>query len=239
VFRTVTEVFFFSDSTREKTHDAYGRVFSSRTIYPGIPRLTDGNSGFEPPDTAGSFTVLSLCRLVERKGIDDLVEAVAGLPDISLWVVGDGPERQRLERLVREHGIDDRVAFVGAVDHDMVVDYYRGADVFAMPSVHLRDDGDVEGLGLVFLEAQQLGLPVIGTDSGGIPEAIADGESGFVVSEFSPDELRNAIRTLASDPDRYRAFSDRATEFVHSRFSWERCVDAHLEAYSVDPNANH
>jgi phosphatidylinositol alpha-1,6-mannosyltransferase len=238
VFRTVTEVFFFSDSTRQKTHDAYGCAFPSRTIYPGIPRLSDGTVGFEPPDTAGSFTVLSVCRLVERKGIDDLVEAVAGLPDISLWVVGDGPERPRLERLVRDHGIDDRVAFVGRVDHDTVVDYYRAADVFAMPSVHLRDEGDVEGLGLVFLEAQQLGLPVVGTDSGGIPEAIADGESGFVVSESSPDELRDAIRTLASDPDRYRAFSSGATEFVHSRFSWQRCVDTHLEAYRANPNAD-
>jgi len=238
VFRTVTEVLFFSDSTREKTHEAYGGDFPSRTIYPGCPRLADGTDGFEPPETSGSFTVLSVCRLVERKRIDDLVEAVAGLPEAALWVVGDGPERPRLERAVRERGVDDHVAFVGEVDHDAVVDYYRAADAFAMPSIHLRDDGDVEGLGLVFLEAQQLGLPVIGTDSGGIPEAIADGESGFVVSESSPDELSDAISMLASDPDLHSAFSERAREFVHSRFSWECCVDAHLEAYGLDQDAD-
>lgn len=231
VFRGVTEVFFFSDSTRRKTHAAYNCDFPSRTIYPGCPQLGSGSDGFSPPETTGEFTILSVCRLVERKGIDDIVKAVAGIPEVSLWIVGDGPERANLERTVREHGLGERVAFVGEVNHDAVVDYYRAADAFAMPSVHLHDHGDVEGLGLVFLEAQQLGLPVIGTNSGGIPEAIADGESGFVVEESSPDQLRNAIEQLVQDEELYRGLCEGAVEFVEQDFSWRQCIVEHVDAY--------
>lgn len=235
IFRSVSEVLFFSGSTRRKTHAAYPCSFESRTIYPGRPSLSTTDEPVDMPETDGSFTVVTVCRLVERKGIADLIAAVAALPDVALWIIGGGPQRGTLEREVRRRNVGNRIAFVGEVDHDCIAHYYRAADVFCLPSVHLEDAGDVEGLGLVFLEAQQLGLPVVGTDSGGIPEAIADGESGFVVEESSPEALRTAIKRLAADSDLYREFSENAVEFVERRFSWERCVCEHLDAYGSSP----
>jgi glycosyltransferase involved in cell wall biosynthesis len=89
----------------------------------------------------------------------------------------------------------------------------------------------MEGLRLVFLETQQLGLPIIGTDSGAVPEAIGDEVCGFVVEESSPGALRDAIEQLATSPDLYRDVSERAVEFVEERLSWERCVGGHVDAY--------
>lgn len=235
VFDALDEVLFFSDSTREKTHDTYDAQFASRRIYPGAPvfpedvgpdPLADG----ELPDPR--FVVLTVARLVERKGIDDLIAAVADCDDVALWVVGDGPERDALEAQVPEHATD-RIAFLGEIDHDRLPHVYGRVDAFCMPSVYLRDKGDVEGLGLVFLEAQQFGLPVIGTRSGGIPEALADGETGFLVDERSPDEIAECIVKLRDDEALYREFSSNARSFVSEQFAWNDCVENHLAAYQT------
>ena len=236
IFTTLDETLFFSDSTREKTHTAYATDFPSRRIYPGGPTFDETD---EPPSlpegvSDDGFTVLTVARLVERKGIDDLIEAVEPLSDVSLWVVGDGPERVRLEAAVAPDA-EDRVSFLGEVSHDQLPALYERADVFCMPSVYLRDEGDVEGLGLVFLEAQRFGLPVIGTRSGGVPEAFADGETGFLVDERAPAQIRRRIRELQTQPDLYREFSERAREFVAAEFSWESCVRNHVDAYRGRP----
>lgn len=232
IFEGLDEVLFFSDSTREKTHSAYDMDFPSRRIYPGAPTFSDDGDvpSVNIDRTDDSFVVLTVARLVERKGIDDLVDAVADLDDVELWVVGDGPERSALERRVPDDA-EDRVTFFGEIDHSTLPQLYRSADVFCLPSVYLRSEGDIEGLGLVFLEAQQFGLPVIGTRSGGIPEAFDEGETGFLVDERSPDQIRDRIATLRDDPELYRSFSERAKTFVQQDFSWESCIQNHLDAY--------
>lgn len=233
VFDALDEVLFFSDSTRDKTHDTYDAEFASRRIYPGAP-VFPKDVGPDPladrdlPDS--SFVVLTVARLVKRKAIDDLVAAVADCDDVALFVVGNGPERDALEAQVPEHAAD-RICFLGEIDHDRLPHVYRRADVFCMPSVYLRDEGDVEGLGLVFLEAQQFGLPVIGTRSGGVPEALANGETGFLVDERSPDEIAECIVKLRDDEDLYRELSSNARTFVTEQFAWDDCVKNHLEAY--------
>lgn len=233
IFASVDEVLFFSDSTREKTHDAYDASFDSRRIYPGAPVFPE-DAGLDPlanrdlPDA--EFVVVTVARLVERKGIDDLVAAVADCDDVALWIVGDGPARGSLEAQVPDHAAD-RIAFLGEIDHDRLPHVYRRADAFCMPSVYLRDEGDVEGLGLVFLEAQQFGLPVIGTRSGGIPEALADGETGYLVDERASDKIAECITKLRDDEDLYHEFSSNARSFIAEQFAWEDCVANHLAAY--------
>lgn len=233
IFASLDEVLFFSDSTREKTHDTYDASFDSRRIYPGAPVFPE-DAGSDPladwdlPDA--EFVVVTVARLVKRKGIDDLIAAVADCHGVALWIVGDGPERGSLKAQVPDHAAN-RIAFLGEIDHDCLPHVYRRVDAFCMPSVYLRDEGDVEGLGLVFLEAQQFGLPVIGTRSGGIPEALADGETGFLVDERASDEIAECITKLRDDEDLYHELSSNARSFVAEQFAWEDCVANHLSAY--------
>lgn len=232
MFDSFDEVLFFSDSTREKTHDAYGMEFPSRRLYPGAPSFERSDRDpLESMDLSpGEFVVLTVARLVERKGIEDLVAAVGSLPNVSLWVAGDGPRRSHLEAAVPDTA-RDRIHFFGEVPHDQLPYLYERADLFSMPSVYLEEEGDIEGLGLVFLEAQQFGLPVIGTRSGGVPEAFDDGRTGFLVDERSPDQIKRRIVELRDDPDRYQQFSTAARSFVEEQFGWDDCIANHIEAY--------
>lgn len=235
IFKTVDKVIFISDSSRNHTHSAYGSKFTSQTIYPGIPELPEPTEE-HPKDHDSTFIVLSVTRLVKRKGIDDLIDAVAPLPDVHLVLVGDGPERPHLENKVKEQRLKEKVTFRGEISQRELVDCYATSDVFCVPSVYLKDQGDIEGLGLVFLEAQRFGLPVIGTNSGGIPEVIDDGRSGFIIEENSPRQIRDAIRRLRDDSDLWGRYSKNAKEFVKQKFSWEQCVQTHLNSYQEHKN---
>jgi len=225
------KIICLSESTRTKITAAYSADLDGRVIQPGAPTLPDPASKVEFPDTDGQFTVLTVTRLVERKGIGDLIDSVDPLSNVSLWIVGNGPKRSEFERQCEQYGIEDRVAFVGTVSEAELVSYYDAVDLFCLPSRYVRSAGDVEGLGLVFLEAQQRGLPVLGTDSGGIPEAISDGETGYVVNEGSPAALRDGIHRIAASPERQSAFAKAAPAFIEQQFTWERCVKQHLNAY--------
>jgi phosphatidylinositol alpha-1,6-mannosyltransferase len=148
-----------------------------------------------------------------------------------LWVIGDGPERTALEAQCVDLGIKDRVAFLGRIERPSLDTFYQNADLFCLPSRHLESKGDVEGLGLVFLEAQQRAVPVVGTDSGGIPEAVSDGGTGLIVEEGNSSALREAIRRIAESPETHEGFSEAGPAFVERKFSWSQCVQNHIDAY--------
>jgi len=178
----------------------------------------------------GDFVILTLTRLVARKGVDDLIRALAILPpEIKLLVVGDGPDRSRLEGLAAEAGLRGRVVFTGYVDRTRP--FYQAADVFALASRE-EEGGDVEGFGIVLLEAQALGLPVIGTSSGGIPEAFLDGFTGLLVPPGRPEELARAIDRLAKKEDLRAALGGAGPELVRRAFSWSDRAAALIRIYS-------
>jgi glycosyltransferase involved in cell wall biosynthesis len=160
----------------------------------------------------GRRVILSVGRLVRRKGHDLLLRAVAGLvrdlPDVALLIVGEGPERSRLEALAGALGIRDRTHFAGFVPEAELPLYYRAADVFAMPSQALPERDGVEGFGIVFLEAGASGVPVVGTRTGGIEDAVLDGRTGYLVPSGDVDRLREALRTLLEDRDTARRFGE-------------------------------
>lgn len=143
-----------------------------------------------------SCHLLSVGRLVPVKNASALIEAVARLadefPDIRCTLVGDGPERARFERLAADLGVADRVTFAGAVGQDDILDYYRAADVFVLPSF-------AEGVPVVYMEAMAMGLPTIGTAVGGTTELIEHGESGLIVPPGNLDKLVEALRRVLSD----------------------------------------
>ncbi len=171
----------------------------------------------DPPEPGHPPRVLAVGRLVRRKGIDTLLGAWAlvrcELPDAELVVVGDGPERDRLVRLASSLGLGGAVRFTGGLGRAGVREQLRRSDVFALP-MRVRLAGlDSEGLGLAALEAAACGLPVIVGDSGGAPETVLPGRSGFVVAPDSPVELAARLVELLADPGRRATMG--ATGRVH------------------------
>ncbi|KXB07196.1 hypothetical protein AKJ52_00785 [candidate division MSBL1 archaeon SCGC-AAA382C18] len=234
------KVLAFSNSTRDKIKKVYEEENKIITVYPGfsVPKSSNGfkDTRFEDRylSSEDDFVVLFVGRLVERKGVDDLIRGIKELDgkEVKFLIVGDGPKRKGLETLAKKMGVKDQVHFVGKIKREKISKFYAFSDVFCMPSKFLQDKGDVEGLGLVFLEAQSYGLPVIGTESGGIPEAINDKKSGFVVPSGDPQTLAHKIRKLKENSNLYQDMSENAKQFVNKKFSWEKCVERHVRIYN-------
>ena len=152
---------------------------------------------------SGGFVFVSVCRLLEKKGVDRALEAFAMLapefPEARFLVVGDGPYRPALEALAVALGVAGRVVFTGLVAEEELVDHYRLGDVFVMPNRELAN-GDTEGFGLVFLEANGCGLPVVAGSAGGSPDAVTDGENGLVVDGRDVAAVAGAMRRMMAEP---------------------------------------
>src|SRR6516225_10753153 len=169
--------------------------------------------------------VVCVSRLVRRKGQDTLIRAWprvrAEVSDAVLLLVGDGPVAGSLRRLAARLGVSDAVRFTGPVPWPELPGYYDAADVFAMPCRTRRAGLDVEGLGIVYLEASATGLPVVGGDSGGAPDAILDGETGYVVPGRDSAALADRLIALLSDPPTARAMGDKCRACVERDWSWD------------------
>jgi len=175
---------------------------------------------------AGRPVVICVSRMVPRKGQDTLIRAwpqvLTQVSDAVLLLVGDGPYAPRLRRLAQQLGVSDSVVFTGPVPWPELPAYYDAADVFAMPCRTRRAGLDVEGLGIVYLEASATGLPVIGGDSGGAPDAILDGESGYVVHD-GPGAAARVIELL-EDPGKAKAMGEKGLAWVDREWRWELTI---------------
>ena len=178
---------------------------------------------FAGPD---DIVLLTVGRLQRRKGHDIALQALARLvpqmPQLRYVIAGDGEEREHLERLVSELRLHGHVFFVGTVADADLPSYYAACDAFLMPN---RDDnGDIEGFGIVFLEAAASGRPAIGGNSGGVPEAIEDQVTGVLVDGASVDSVSHAIRRLAADPAGRERMGAAARRRAQNDFSWQRAA---------------
>ncbi len=191
--------------------------------------------GVPPPRRDGAFKILFVGRLVERKGVDRLVDAVGRLPrslGAQLEIVGDGAERPRLEALIRATSLQDRVTLRGRVSGADLHAAYATADVLVLPSV-LDSRNDTEGLGVVLLEAMSYGVPVIASRIGGIPDIVADEETGLLVAPGDASALTTALQRVASDARLRARLGSAGREHVRARFSWERIVALWEECYTA------
>ncbi len=184
--------------------------------------------------------VLSVCRLVPRKGLDTVIRALPrvaeAVPEVVYLIGGDGPDRPRLEALARETGVAERVRFLGKIPDAELPDHFRACDVFVMPS--RLDPPHVEGFGLVFLEANACGKPVIGARTGGIPDAVADGETGLLVAPDDAAGLADAMTRVLADPDLARRLGERGRARVLEGFTWNHLADRLYEAMARDLTAS-
>jgi phosphatidylinositol alpha-1,6-mannosyltransferase len=158
------------------------------------------------PATSGRRVLLSVGRLVDAyKGHDMVIRALplilAKTPDTEYVIVGDGPLRPYLERLAASLGVASAVCFVGQVGDDELDAWYRACDVFVLASRESDVSGGAEGYGIVFVEASLRGKPVVGGRSGGIPDAVIDGETGLLVDPSDPADIAEAITRLLTERD--------------------------------------
>lgn len=174
--------------------------------------------------------LLTVARLWPRKGIDRVIALLPELrlayPGLRYLVVGAGPDRARLERLAENLSVTSICRFAGQVSADLLPVAYRAADVFVMPA---RTDGaSVEGFGLAFCEAGACARPVVGTDSGGIADAIVDGETGLLVPEEDPLALRTALQRLLSDPALSARLGAQGLRRIEREGTWDHTAEALL-----------
>ncbi|MBC6462624.1 glycosyltransferase family 4 protein [Actinomadura sp. HBU206391] len=164
-------------------------------------------------------------RLVPRKGQDALIagwpRVLRAVPEAALLLVGGGPYRRRLEDLAASHGVASSVRFTGSVPWEELPAHYDAGDVFAMPCRTRRRGLDVEGLGIVYLEASATGLPVVAGDSGGAPDAVLEGETGLVVGGRTVSAVADAVATLLRDPARAQAMGEKGRSWVEREWRWE------------------
>ena len=201
------------------------RSLAIRVGYPADRTMTHYNgvdlTRFSPSHRDGGETILHVGRLVEKKGTALLLAAFARTrgahPAAALVIIGNGPLRPSLQRLARQLGVADAVRFLGSQPHAVVEDWMRRAAVLAVPSITARD-GDAEGLPNVVVEAAASGLVVVGSNHSGIPEAIADGHSGFVVPEGQVEPLSARLIELLASPDMRRSMGAAGRALAEARF---------------------
>lgn len=201
------------------------RAIAIEAGYPAALTITHYNgvdlASFCPSGIRDATTILHVGRLVEKKGTAVLLRAFARAravhPSATLAIIGDGPLRPSLQRLAGQLGLGEAARFLGSQPHAVVGDWMRRAAVLAVPSLTARD-GDAEGLPNVAVEAAASGLAVVGSDHSGIPEAIADGHSGFVVPEGQVEPLAGRLIELLASVELRRSMGAAARALAEARF---------------------
>jgi len=176
--------------------------------------------------------LLSVGRLVERKGFHWFIQNVvpsllAKESNFVYLIAGDGAFRQRIETTIRQNGLQDHVLMVGVVDDKTLKTLYNVSDIFIMPNIPVK--GDMEGFGVVALEAASRGLPVVASDLEGIKDAIKDTENGFLVKPYNPEGFVKVVRELLENDELRGKFGARAREFTLENYAWEKVAERHLE----------
>jgi phosphatidylinositol alpha-1,6-mannosyltransferase len=223
---------YLGEYTRSRIASALTPEAAARMaqLPPGVDEKTfhPGSGGEEVRARLGLTdrpVVVCVSRLVRRKGQDTLIRALprilAAEPDTVLLIVGGGPYEKDLRRLAHETGVASAVRFTGAVPWSELPAHYGAGDVFAMPCRTRRGGLDVEGLGIVYLEASATGLPVVAGDSGGAPDAVLDGETGWVVRGGSAEETADRITVLLGDAELRRRMGERGREWVEEKWRWD------------------
>ncbi|MEW2326375.1 glycosyltransferase family 4 protein [Micromonospora chersina] len=228
--RGVDVTTYLGEYTRVRLARVLDGVTELRRLAPGVDMDTyhpgvDGERVRLRLGLADRPVVVCVSRLVPRKGQDMLIRAMPEIrrrvPDAALLVVGGGPYRATLEKLARQTGVERDVVFTGSVPSAELPAHYAAGDVYAMPCRTRNRGLDVEGLGIVYLEASATGLPVVAGDSGGAPDAVREGETGYVVRGRDVAQLADRVATLLADRDLARQFGAAGRAWVEREWRWE------------------
>ena len=221
---------YISSYTRRRFASAFGPRAALEHVPPGVDV-----ERFTPNEVARAElraryrlgerpVVVCVSRLVPRKGQDMLIRALPAIreraPGTALVIVGGGPYRTSLQRLAHTFGVSEHVVFTGGVPGEELPDHHAMADVFAMPCRTRGAGLDVEGLGIVYLEASATGVPVVAGRSGGAPETVLDGDTGIVVDGWDVGAIAAAVGDLLADPQRAAAMGAAGRQWAVDHWQW-------------------
>jgi len=223
---------YLGEYTRARIASAIGPEAAARMTHvpPGVDETLfhPGSGGEKIRERLGLAdvpVVVCVSRLVKRKGQDTLIRALPEIrrrvPGAVLLIVSGGPYRADLEELASSCGVGDAVHFTGAVPWEELPAYYGAGDVFAMPCRTRRGGLDVEGLGIVYLEASATGLPVVAGDSGGAPDAVLEGETGYVVPGRDVAAVAARVSELLLDPELRARMGARGRAWIEESWRWD------------------
>lgn len=228
----VDHLTYLGDFTRQEISRALSAEAASAMvkIAPGIDTVH-----FAPQSSAAQLrhslgltnkkVIVSVGRLVHRKGQDSLISALPEIlrhhPEAHILMIGTGPYQEHLVGLVKKLSIQDSITFIGRIQYADLPRYISLGDVFAMPSRSRLAGLEVEGLGIVYLEASACGLPVVAGKSGGAPDAVLEGETGITVDGRDPADIARVVNSLLDDPLMAKAMGQRGREWIISNWRWE------------------
>jgi len=191
------------------------------------PGLSERDRFGLPVDTSTILFVGGMDKAHAFKGVDILLRAAVDLPDVHLLLVGEGELKKSYEKLAENLGIAPRCHFVGSVKDDGLVAAYRTADVFAFPSTSAA-----EAFGLVAVEAQSCGIPVVASDLPGVRTVVEDEKTGFLVPVNDTKALAERLNQILKDPDLRRRMGETARQRVLDRFTWTKHMEGLIKVYS-------
>ncbi len=221
---------YLGDFTKRAMSSAISTQLKMVRIAPGISinHFTPGTKSEELAkelDVFGKKVIVCVGRLVHRKGQDRLIEAMPDvlkkIPDAVLLIVGEGPRREALKKLVAEKELENSVKIAGRLSYEQLPMVIRLGDIFAMPSRSRFFGLEVEGLGIVYLEASACGVPVIAGASGGAPDAVLPGETGLVVDGTDVEAISASIVYLLNDDELRSRMGKHGREWAVNEWSWE------------------
>ncbi|MGH3727962.1 MAG: glycosyltransferase family 4 protein [Micromonosporaceae bacterium] len=234
IARHTDVVTYLGEYTRVRLARALDSLTELRQLAPGVDTEVfgpdvDGSAVRTRYGLSGRPVVVCVSRLVPRKGQDILVRALPEIRrrvgDAALLLVGGGPYRGRLRRLAAASGVADHVVLTGSVPTSELPAHYAAGDVFAMPCRTRNGGLDVEGLGIVFLEASASGLPVVAGDSGGAPDAVIDGDTGFLVDGRSVSAVAGRVAELLGDSGLAARMGKAGRAWITARWRWQTQAD--------------
>lgn len=222
ILRGARRVVTNSESLAQEV-ESFAGIMKPLVVYPTVAdQFLRAGEAYDPNKKelheGGKVGVLTVSRLVQRKGHEKILKAIKKLPNVEYWIIGEGPQSPRIRMRIKDLDLEDRVHMLGQVDDRELLDYYRRADIFVMPTT--KTPLDREGFGIVYLEAQLFGLPVIASDHPGVDEAVENHRGGILVNDA--DSLRSAIRRLVDDPRLRREMGMKGRDYVLSRFTRQK-----------------
>ena len=185
-----------------------------------------------PHPVNGKFKILFVGRHIERKGICYLIEAAKHLPrdKFEIRIVGVGDLTEQLKQQAAAVNDGAEIIFTGKLSPEALANEYKTANVFTLPAI-VDHKGDTEGLGVVLIEAMELGLPIVASNVGGIPDVVVDGESGILVPEKDPAALADAFKRLEADPTLIQKLLAGARNRIDKCFTWDGIIERQIEVY--------
>jgi len=223
-------VTYLGSFTKNSIKNSLGKNPKLVQIAPGISTEIF-HPGEKPADLiekyglSGAPTIICVGRLVRRKGQDKLIEALPlikqEIPNIKLVIVGEGRILKSLKVRVKKLGLNENVIFVGRVSYKDLPRYFLLGDIFAMPSRSRFFGLEVEGLGIVYLEASASGLPVLAGTSGGAPDAVKENETGFIANGNDPKEIATKLLKLLKNPPIAKSFGENGRKWTEENWTWD------------------